>query len=147
LIFNSKGEMLARVEETLSAGKMTQLLTYHNTDANKTIIKHNVNQSPRPNTKSYQSYTPKQQKVKTPIVKSADQKYRIQLGVFKEFENSFDLVTSLKSQFIEPVIVLNDDSEGQQLYKVMMGEFSTKEEADDYKSILEKEFKLLGIVK
>ena len=47
LIFNSKGELIERVEETLSTGKMLALLEYHNKDDNKVKIKHAVNSSPK----------------------------------------------------------------------------------------------------
>ncbi len=148
LIFNSKGEMIARVEETLSPRKLAKLLSHHNTEGNKVRSRQSVNSSPKQTTKGAKSFTPSpiKKKARTSI-KPANQKYRIQLGVFKEFENTYDMVNDLKSKFLEPVIVINDISDGGNLYKVMMGAFSTLEEAEDYNVILGEDFKLSGIVR
>ncbi|GLR19173.1 thioredoxin family protein [Portibacter lacus] len=149
LIFNSSGELVARVEETLSSRNMAKLLTFHNKDENKIQVKHSINSSPKTTiSDSYKSYT--KQKVAKPSVnttKPANQKFRIQLGVFKEFENTYDMVNALKSKFLEPVIVLNDYADGKVVYKVMMGAFETKEEATGFKNILKEDFSLEGLVK
>lgn len=147
LIFNSKGEMVARVEETLSPRKLAKLLAYHNTEENKIKIRHSVNSSPKHSNTVAKSFTPQKNKIESPTTKPANQKYRIQLGVFKEFENTYDMVNQLKSKFIEEVIVLNDASKDGNVYKVMMGAFATKEEADGYKKILKRDFNLDGIVR
>ena len=146
LIFNSKGELIERVEETLSTGKMLALLEYHNKDDNKVKIKHAVNSSPKVSISSLSNERDNNHlSVKKATVRN--HAFRIQLGVFKEFENTYDLVNELKSQFIEPIIVLNDFVDDKVVYKVMMGEFQTKSEATDYKNILERDYQIKGLVK
>ena len=149
LIFNSKGELIARVEETLSSRKLAKLLTYHNKEENKIRVKHAVNSSPEQSVSrastSEKSKRPAKRTANT--TKPANQKFRIQLGVYNEFENTHAMVSQLKSKFLEPVIVLNDEQEGKMVYKVMMGAFETKEEAIGFKVILKNDFNLSGFVK
>ena len=146
LIFNSKGELIERVEETLSTGKMVALLNYHNKEDNKIKIKHAINSSPKVSVSSKLNKTDNRQTASKNVT-VRNHAYRIQLGVFKEFENTYDLVNELKSQFIEPIIVLNDYVDDKVVYKVMMGEFQTASEATDYKNILERDFQIKGLVK
>ncbi len=147
MIFNSSGELIERVEETLSARKLEYMLTKFNTEENRKVVKHDLNQSP--GSVSQLSEYSGTKSVSTNSSGSAKRNYayRIQLGVFNEFENTYTMVNTLKSQFLEPVIVLNDMDEGKVRYKVMMGEFQTAQEAESYREILERDFKLKGLVK
>lgn len=147
MIFNSSGELIERVEETLSARKLEYMLTKFNTEENRKVVKHEVNQSPGSITK--QSAYSSESNLSSSLSNSAERNhaYRIQLGVFKEFENTYSMVNNLKSRFLDPVIVLNDIEAGEVRYKVMMGEFQTEKEAEIYREILEKDYNLKGLVK
>lgn len=46
LVFNSQGQLLDRVEETLSPRKLLVLLEKHNAPENKVIIRHDFNTAP-----------------------------------------------------------------------------------------------------
>ena len=152
LIFNSKGELVERIEETVASRKMAEVLKYHNREENKVRIQRALNSSPRKSIEMEASAFTKITKTKTksqvaPTSVSLKNIYRIQLGVYNEFENTYDLVNKMKSQFIEPIIVLNDMSNDKIVYKVMMGSFQTESEAIDFKNILETDFNIKGIVK
>ncbi|WP_235296689.1 thioredoxin family protein [Portibacter marinus] len=147
LIFNSRGEMIARIEETLSSRKLAQLLNHHNIDENKVVAKHTVNQSPRNDKETFKSFSLKPEPAQQKDHQATGHRYRIQMGVFHEFENTYDLVSQLKSKFIEPVIVLNETRGDKMLYKVLMGSFETAAEAEGYRAILKRDFNMDGIVK
>ncbi len=149
LIFNSKGELVERVEETLSSRKMAYLLKFHNKDSNKEKHTHAFNSSPRQKMESYDSFKSRYNAVAKTNVSSTSVKksYRIQLGVYKEFENTYNIVDTMKSKFIEPIIVLNDVRNGKVIYRVLMGEFQTESEANDFKEILARDFDIKGIVR
>lgn len=152
LIFNSKGELVERIEETVASRKMAEVLKHHNRDENKVKFTHSLNSSPRKAnavvTSNYRK-VPKKPSVDKALISNADgrQSYKVQLGIYKEFENTYDLVNRIKSEFFEPIIVLNDMRNGKVIYRVLMGDFATHEEATGFKEILEKDFNIKSIVK
>ena len=152
LIFNSKGELVERIEETVSSRKMAAVLKHHNKEENKVKFTHSLNSSPRKTnvvvTSNYNAVT-KTPRINKAITSNSNgmQSYKVQLGVYKEFENTYDLVNKIKSEFLEPIIVLNDMRNGKVIYRVLMGDFATHSEATDFKAILEKDFNIKSIVK
>lgn len=151
MIFNSKGELVERIEETLSARKMATVLKHHNKKENKVKIQHSVNKSPRNSvatiTEEFAESTAIPPAANAPLADSNQETFRVQLGVYKEFENTYNIVDSIKTKFIEPVIVLNDVRNGKVIYRVLMGEFQTKSEANDFKNILKRDHDIQGIVR
>lgn len=143
LIFNKKGKIIERVEETMSPVKLRNLLSENSAGLQVQKTK-KVNISPKrkaivksPATKSNRTKT-------TTINKSS---YRVQLGVYTDFKKAFKKVNKLKKEFLEPIIVLNGIREQKTVYKIMIGEFKTKSEANSFAKILETDFQLKGIVK
>ena len=134
IIFDENGRVLSRVEETLSASKMSEFLTSHlEGKPNMNLVK-KINVSPK---NTAHTFSPKDEK----------SLYRVQVGSFSEFKNTYKVVNSLKDQFLEPVIVLNDYRNEKTYYNVMIGEFKTKREADGFATILKEEFNIPAIVK
>jgi thiol-disulfide isomerase/thioredoxin len=149
LVFNSFGQMIDRVEETLSPNKMVDLLTKHNTDSNKTIIKHHLNQSPGIKEPSFESETMKksaeeykkyfQQKQSTLLI-------RIQVGVFEKYQGAEEMVQKLREIVTEPVAVFNEYKDGQPIYKICVGQFESLSDAEKFKSSLWQDHNLPGIL-
>lgn len=145
LIFNSKGEMVERVEKTLSSESMVSLLDFHNNTKNKIVISHKVNTSPGvysenrgPNLNHlYNQYQ---------IAEKFRTNYKLQLGNYTNYTEAFDKVQELKEIFLEPIIVLNSCVENTTQYKVLMGEFKTLDEAESFRKILKTDFKMDSIV-
>jgi thiol-disulfide isomerase/thioredoxin len=139
LIFNANGDLIDRIEETLSPRKLHEILDNHN----------NGNTS-RPKTKKLNS-SPSQKDVKPArddnFVYPKQDKYRVQVGLYSDFKKTFKYVNELKETFAEPIIVLNDYHDGKIVYKVMIGEFSDPGLAEDYVNILKSEFGISGLVK
>lgn len=150
LIFNSEGQLLDRIEETMPPNKMLSLLEVHNSEINRKVIKNSINSKPRP---TQQKATPESDEmgiqsfdIKKYRTFNENRTYRIQLGVFDDHKNAFNKVNEVREQFAEPIIVLNDYREGQVIYKVMMGEFNNQDEANGFRDILKNQFGIDAIV-
>jgi len=150
LIFNSQGKMVERIEKTLTAESLNSILSFHNHSANKVIQKHYLNTSPRSTITDappqaidqslsdlYKNYQESQER------KSV---YRVQIGHYSNYESAFEKVNELRDQFFEPIIVLNDYQNGNTIYKLMMGDFKTMDEAESFRLILKNEYNIDGIV-
>lgn len=150
LIFNTKGELQERIEETMSSEELMPILEFHNNPANTLKIIHSVNKSPSEIAQEekelsesqnlqilYEAYKRKEE------VKS---NYRLQIGVFDDYKEAFKQVNELRETFIEEIIVLNDYRNGITLYKVMMGQFLTYEEAESFRKILAQHYDIKSIV-
>jgi len=148
LILNSKGQLVERVEETLTASSLLSLLSMHDHPENKVMIKHHFNTSPKNidrendseldpwkiSKEDYHRYTAEQRN------------YKVQVGVYTDYAAVRDRVEYLRKTFFEPVVVVNDYQEGKVLFKVMLGQFESLSEADSFRKILDSEFQIKGIV-
>lgn len=141
LIFNSKGELIDRMEETMSPRKMLEFLEGHHSKNTGTKKVTKVNQSPSKTRTPYRMTASEEKMIPT------KDSYRVQVGTYTDFKNTFNYVNELKEIFAEPIIVLNDYAEGKIVYRIMMGEFKTKNEASSFVEILKQEFGISAIVK
>ena len=147
LIFNSKGKMVERIEETLDTKELLEVLDMHNKTQNKVIIKHDINISP---SKGHPGFERSElEKTYLRYIESSSKRtrnYRLQMGIYIDYESAFEKVRSLKNTFLEPIIVINDFVDEKVRFKVMMGEFPTMDEAKSFQKILKKEFELDAII-
>ena len=151
LIFNSAGQLLDRIEETMPPNKMLNILEQHNSEINRKVVKNSMNSKPRPAPKN--TTTPEAEEfgveafdIQKYRTFNENRTYRIQLGVFDDHKNAFNKVNEVRDQFAEPIIVLNDYRDGQVIYKVMMGEFKDQSEANGFRDILKNQFGIDAIV-
>jgi len=150
LIFNSKGKMVDRIEETLAPSKLMQILTNHNHKKNKIVIRHELNSSPN-KTIEYSASKRMETKVvhyksynnSAPVKKSS---YKVLVGTFRNQTGANNYHNVLKQTFIDPIFIIKDVVSSHVVYKVFMGEFLTKSEADDYQRILSNQFNIKGSV-
>lgn len=141
LIFNAEGELIDRMEETMSPRKMLELLNDHHSKNKRAPKVKEINRSPSIVREPYQMS--KEEEKMIPNKES----YRVQVGTYTDFKNTFKYVNELKEIFAEPIIVLNDYADGKIIYRVMMGEFKSKNEASSFVKILKREFDISAIVK
>ncbi len=147
LIFNEEGELVERVQETLSRSKMLNLVNFHVHSSNSVVKHQPFNKSPNdtdaptnienPDTDLYAAYKKYHTKKST---------YRVQIGLYKSYEQALTKVNDTRQQFFEEIIVLNGVEDGQVTYKVLMGKFGSFEEADSFKNILRDNYKINAIV-
>lgn len=153
LIFNSNGAVIERIEETMTSANLIQLLHRHNSVDNKRVVTNAVNASPKD---VQHTYEPQNEVEDDSFTMSAadynryqDQTkavYRVQVGVYKEYAGASKQVAYLRETFFEDVVVMNDYRGEQVLFKVLLGQFQTLEEAESFRKILHKDFKLDAIV-
>lgn len=147
LIFNSKGTLVERIEETVGPSKLIKVLKNHNSAYNTEVVKHTFNTSP----KNYRSQKRTRSKSNKPgyskyVDAPARTSFQLQVGEFDNYEAAVTKYNELVNQFIEPIIVLNDFKNNTIIYKVLMGDFKTEKEAIDFKDILSDQFNLDSIV-
>jgi thiol-disulfide isomerase/thioredoxin len=147
MIFNSKGIVVERVEETLNVEELLQLLSLHDNPDNKVKIQHNLNVKPGSVHDEFSKREMNQAYLRYIESESNNHKnYRLQLGTFTDHESAFNKVETLKKVFLEPIIVINDMKDGQVRFKVMMGEFASMMEAESFQKILSRDFSLDSII-
>ena len=151
LILSSEGKMVERIEQTMVADELLGILELHNSPENRVVIKHDFNKSPkRINGKEdieeddpwtitqddYRRYTEMEEK----------RNYRVQVGVFDDYSDAQKEVVKLRETFMEPIVVLNDFRNDKVLFKVMLGQFQTMQEASSFCKILKTNFSIDAIV-
>ena len=203
MIFNAKGDIVAKYEESLPPSKLLDILAKYNTPENKIgdatrplpLIQEAVPEETSPEVAPTQptSYNrpslrtePQVQtaprptiptKTETPIYntpstsitrtnttnkpvvnqlgeglyrfkvsRQATQGFSVQIGVFGEYGNVLREAAKLEERFSQPVIVQIGSLNGKTVYKVMVGEFSTRGAAISYREQM-KQQKVNGIIK
>ncbi len=152
LIFNSQGQLVERIEETLTPRLLMNVLSKHNAPENKITIKHDLNTSPSLNnvslkldgnsdfSQSAEEYEKYYQQPQTESV------YRVQVGVFTKYKGANNLIKSLRENFLEPITVTTEYKDNVSYFKVCIGQFSKLEDAETFRKLLKNEYKIEGIV-
>lgn len=138
LIFNSKGRMIERIEKTLSSESMVSMLSFHNNPENRIVNKHSYNKSPfQPG----ESRGPNLEHLYTQydIAEKFRTNYKLLVANYFDYTEAHFKVKELQENFSEPVIVMNNYVENTTQYKVLLGEFKTIKEAQEFKAELAKE--------
>lgn len=149
LIFNSQGILIDRIEETLPAKRLANILSTHDKEGNK-VVNNTANKSPINNSNiqpdKMEEYANNKELMDGYSKFNDKHTFRLQMGVYDSYENAFNEVNALKEAFIEPIIVINDFNNDGVRYKIMMGEFTTMKEAEGFRKILKRDFSKDAIV-
>ncbi len=163
LIFNAKGELLARYETSLSKEELLQKLQQYvpaqrqKQNSNSTLaVQVNYNGAApaagkisRPalipdevnkvdKTLAYNASPSSTAIDKTPLPATASaraepvSRFAIQVGVFSDFGNAERTRTHMEQRFQLPVQIVESRQDGKHFYKVMVGKFETKEDANHF---------------
>lgn len=153
LIFNSQGQLIERIEETLSPRLLQEKLEMHNSSENKTVTLHELNTSPIQTevepTSTRDNMLLSENDYKRYFEQSSEQKqsvYRVQVGVFSTFDAANVQVKKLRETFLEATTVVTEIRNGETLFKVRMGQFETYDEADSFRELLKNDYNMQGIV-
>ncbi|HPN69463.1 MAG TPA: thioredoxin family protein, partial [Saprospiraceae bacterium] len=150
IILDDKGRVIERLEETLGSKRMLEVLTLIDAAGQDIQQRQQVNIHPKDRKLSYD--TPRvigfgAQDIDEKLIENSDKQIiRLQMGVFKTYDAASQMVIDLNAKFIEPMVVFQESNGKASHYKVLMGEFSTREEALSYKKIIKETFKLDAIV-
>lgn len=145
LIFNSEGDLVERVEKTLSSDSMVSLLSFHDNPKNRTVQNRKENSNPAiyaddRGPKLDNLYTQYQ------IAERFRTNYKLQIANYFNYNDAYEKVKELKETFIEPIVVLNTYMDNTTQYRVLMGEFKTIEEAESFRKILKNDFEIDSII-
>lgn len=130
LIFDSEGKVIERVEETLSPTNMVELLEKNLANYSPTIKPTNV--------------SPSKAKVKKVAPEKYQATYKIQLGMYQSYEATLKFYNKMARKLDDPVIILHDYKGGSVMYRVLIGNFSSTEEAHFFLSDLKKDHDIDG---
>lgn len=142
LVFNSKGQLLERVEESLSPSRMLKLLKKHNKSYNRKVTITTPIEAPA----TTKPYEPKPPIVHTSPAKKKKKKitsggglyrfdvkhepasgYSVQIGVFADYANVLQQTAVLKEKYGNKPLLVHIATLGDKLvYRVMLGRFGTK---------------------
>lgn len=153
LILNSKGQLVEKIEKTMTAPDLYTLLERHDSPNNKTVVTYQPNTAP-----STAITTRTLEKNDDYTISSADYKkyqdkedrasvYKLQMGAFSSFQAAHEKKQHLKEIFFEPILVIKDSRFDKDIFKVIMGEFQTLEEAESFQVILKNDFGLESIIR
>ena len=175
LIFNTQGVLLTRLEASLSATELLELLLLYNTPENRgkqatytvfavantgdadkisrpALIPDEVSSGKKlpAEKKKYETTNPaaKPATTTTPIQSASlpMYRYRIQVGVFAEKANAQRQSERMKTAFGKTTTILEDIQKEKILYKVFVGNFESEAEANQYLLYLNKQ-EVKGFVK
>lgn len=150
LIFNSQGQLLDRVEQTLSPRKLMEILSKYNAPEHKIAAKYDFNTSPYQHQNDIKESDSMKQSAKEYkkyyTEKQTSNAFRVQVGVFERYEGAAEMVQSLKQLFVEQVTVTNEYKDGVPVFKVRIGQFETSEQANNFRKNLKNEYNMDGII-
>ena len=157
IIFNQAGKIVYRAEESLSASKMLELLKTHATAANglgkkvaapaTPVAKPDapvVTRPALPDTKPVVTTPAKPAKTTTATYSTVTSLYKVdisrqptkgfslQVGSYGMYDNVVKAIEEYKQKYNLPVIMRVENTGGTINYKLLIGEFKTKEEATKY---------------
>ncbi len=140
LIFNSQGRMIERIEKTLSSESMISMLSFHNNPENRIVVNHSINRSPFKIGESetrdpqlehlYQQYN---------LAENFRSNYKLLVGNYFDYTEAHFKVKELQESFDAPVIVMNQYIENTTQYKILLGEFKTVAEAEEFRNKLKED--------
>ena len=149
LILNSKGQVVDRIEETLTSADLVQLLDRQNSVSNKRIIVNGFNASPTEKQFTYEAEYDNSSMASAEYINFKDSNktvFRVQTGVYETYAGATKMAAHLRELFLEGVVVINDYKGDKVLFRVKLGQFATLEEAESFREILAEEFDINGIV-
>lgn len=163
LVFNSKGKEVDRYEESLSAARFMEILKKHNTAGNRVKTKTAKPPVPpkqngpisRPPLGSTATPAPtppappvtQPQQPTAPVVtgeglyrfkvsRQPSAGFSVQIGAFAEYGNVLTEAARLEKLFEQPIIVHIAQLRDKTVYKVLIGEFDNREEANEFKAVV-----------
>ena len=151
LILNSEGKMIERIEQTMVADELLGILQLHNSPENRVVIKHDFNKSPKringsQDVEEEDPWTISQDDYRRYTEMEEKRNYRVQVGVFNDYSEAQKEVNKLRETFMEPIVVLNDFRNDKVIFKIMLGQFQSLQEADSFCKILKTNFDMNAIV-
>lgn len=140
LIFNESGQLVDRVEKTLSASALSEILE-RNTQHKRQIINAS-NASPS------NLYKESMTDVSKPATRPATSKHiQIQLAVFSDYARTLKYYNQMAPIVSKPLIILHGYNGQKLIYRVMVGNLESVEEAQTLKDHLKSRYDIDSFIK
>jgi len=136
LIFNEEGKVVERVEETLSPSKMTAVLERSLASFSPKV--HSTNLSPS----DAAGLTKAGEKAEGFKITAVESSYKLQLGMFSEYESTLSYYNQVAGLLEDPIIIMHDYKAGKVVYRVLIGQFASTDEAHYYQTDLKSKFNI-----
>lgn len=155
LVFNSNGQMLDRIEETVTPRVLSGILNKHLNPGSTDVKKMELNMAPSTAQNKSDSQSSSNN---DPFISSDDflryfnhhpdmKTIRIQTGTFLSYEDASAQVRLLREKYNEPINVVNEIVNGAIIFKVLFGQFFKTEDAVMYNDILSSELNIEGVIR
>lgn len=143
LVFNSNGQLLERVEESLSPSRMLKLLKKHNKPYNRKVTNTSKPKSPKPwkpksSTTTKKKSAPKKNKMlsaggglfRFDVSREPATGYSVQVGVFADYANVLQQTNKLSKKYPNKIMLVHIATlDDRVVYRLMVGRFNNKAKA------------------
>ncbi|MCB0647559.1 MAG: thioredoxin family protein [Saprospiraceae bacterium] len=150
LIIDNRHRVIDRIEESIGAERLYDVLQSPGTSLARKKINSNTNpkalMAHLRKDKVYSSPAGPETLKKEDLVMPVRSLYRIQVGVFSSYDGAIRLVHDLNTQFTEPIIILQEEKNEKPHFKVLLGEYNSHQEAFDFKTIMREKYRINGFV-
>lgn len=83
---------------------------------------------------------------KMQVLKLEPSGYGVQVATYSDYDGVLTQIAALQDNWFKGAMVFVDEKEGKRMYKVILGPFFTKPEAESYHSSLKKKYNIEGFV-
>jgi thioredoxin-related protein len=118
LIFTPEGKLKDRIEKTLNAEMFMEIL-HNNKEISTDQVRHGVNVSPKDKETAG---------TRTPTNETSTI-YRLQAGVFSQYDGAKTMATKVQSSVAEKVVISRDVVNGKTMFRVLVGNYPNREHA------------------
>ncbi len=151
LIFNSKGNLVGRYEESMSASKLIGVLKKYDKPHNKVKSRPVYSRPPLKPAPTPRVNTAPSRPISTPapvarkkvipqgsglyrfdVQKQISRGYSVQIGVYADYENVMRESAKFKNLFQEPILVHIDKLKNKTVYRMLVGEFDRQSDANRF---------------
>jgi thioredoxin-related protein len=146
LIINASGQMMERIEETITPGVMKSILQKHIHQPVLAAVRHKPNTPPNSIPGSMDNIIISDE-APDPLISPDDfiryfqhhpgrKTFKILTGTYSDHHKALEHVNVLRAKFREPVNVLNEIQDGKVIFKVCLGQFFDPAEAAQFKNLV-----------
>jgi len=80
------------------------------------------------------------------LLKPKKEGYGVQVASLGDYEGVLKKVAELQGRFFQNIMIRTEKAEGVNVYKIILGQFETRDQANSYKKDLKKKKKIAGFV-
>lgn len=143
IVLDPSGRVIKRFEESLSPSKLNDVLVGIAGNSNQDINQNIVDQQ-----KTNKELNLNDNRTnENPVAVKTDKSYRVQVGVFTDYANTLKLVDNFNETFNEPIVVMNSYLNNKTVYKVVVGDYKSYEQAETLRNKILNKMKIKGIIK